>query len=493
MNSKNWKKCVVAFIVLGMLNLVLGCNSSSSSTSSVQSSPEANDDILYLTETNTDVEDRLVVSYDVSADGSAGVNVSVQVAPPASTIGDLTPGLWQVRVSAKNAEGIVIATGSTEILVPCSAPDMAGLMLSNYTVATGAAGAVVGDLIFPSQGIARSIALTVEPEPGTSLEGGGLEITFEGSTYYDPSFGDQVVFSVSDMRFEIFDNLLKLKDDVVILSDTTDIYYDIIIQAQMEEFSAEKDFRIALDAFLLNGVTAHRGYSGKYPQNTMDAFVAAVEAGADTIELDIHQTLDGKLVVIHDDSTGAYAMEDLVIAESTWEELRELDVAYYYRWLHPGYPVTHMPLLSEVLEFIMTQNSTKLTIEIKDDSSEKAVSLVHEYNAQAWAGFTGFSYEIMSSVKDLDPSLYVLWLDNPITCEEFQEDIELCIDAGFEAFGMNSIHFSCCRVAKLHEFGLESAFYTVNDPISMAILISADVDHIITNYAEKCLEVKEQL
>ena len=49
-------------------------------------------------------------------------------------------------------------------------------------------------------------------------------------------------------------------------------------------------------------VFAHRGYSGEYPENTMLAFHKAVEAGADGIELDVHLTRDGELIVFHDDS-----------------------------------------------------------------------------------------------------------------------------------------------------------------------------------------------
>ena len=46
---------------------------------------------------------------------------------------------------------------------------------------------------------------------------------------------------------------------------------------------------------------AHRGFSGKYPENTMLAFRKALECGADGIEMDVQLTKDGELVVIHDE------------------------------------------------------------------------------------------------------------------------------------------------------------------------------------------------
>ena len=47
---------------------------------------------------------------------------------------------------------------------------------------------------------------------------------------------------------------------------------------------------------------AHRGFSGKYPENTMLAFQKAVEIGADGIELDVQLTKDGEVVIIHDET-----------------------------------------------------------------------------------------------------------------------------------------------------------------------------------------------
>ena len=49
-----------------------------------------------------------------------------------------------------------------------------------------------------------------------------------------------------------------------------------------------------------NGVTAHRGNAGEFPENTMPAFESALKLGADWIELDVHQTTDGVIVVTHD-------------------------------------------------------------------------------------------------------------------------------------------------------------------------------------------------
>ncbi|RYG75547.1 glycerophosphodiester phosphodiesterase, partial [bacterium] len=65
--------------------------------------------------------------------------------------------------------------------------------------------------------------------------------------------------------------------------------------------------RPVADTFLRNGVTAHRGASHAFPENTMRAFRGAIELGVDWVELDVFLTKDGQVVVSHDPTTGRVA------------------------------------------------------------------------------------------------------------------------------------------------------------------------------------------
>ncbi len=85
------------------------------------------------------------------------------------------------------------------------------------------------------------------------------------------------------------------------------------------------------NSFLVNGVTAHRGNSGDFPENTLPAFKSGIEVGADWIELDILRTKDGKLVVIHDKSTERVGDKNLSVPDSTYKELLAVDVATDFR------------------------------------------------------------------------------------------------------------------------------------------------------------------
>ena len=93
---------------------------------------------------------------------------------------------------------------------------------------------------------------------------------------------------------------------------------------------------------------AHRGLSSEAPENTMAAFRLARDYGVPGIELDIHLTKDGKIVVIHDGSTARTSPGSaLPVEASSYNELAALDVG---SWKDARFSGERVPLLSEVLE-----------------------------------------------------------------------------------------------------------------------------------------------
>ena len=74
----------------------------------------------------------------------------------------------------------------------------------------------------------------------------------------------------------------------------------------------------------MSKIFAHRGFSGKYPENTMLAFEKAVEIGVDGIELDVHLTKDNELVIIHDEDIKRTTNGEGLVKDMTLEELKKL-------------------------------------------------------------------------------------------------------------------------------------------------------------------------
>ncbi len=116
-------------------------------------------------------------------------------------------------------------------------------------------------------------------------------------------------------------------------------------------------------------VLGHRGYSAKYPENTLLAFKKAIEAGADGIELDVWLTRDGEVVVIHDETVGRTSNGSGRVKEMTLEKLKVLDFGDGER----------IPTLEEVFEAI--PEDTVVNVEIKDiDAVPKAAEIIGRNN-----------------------------------------------------------------------------------------------------------------
>ena len=93
---------------------------------------------------------------------------------------------------------------------------------------------------------------------------------------------------------------------------------------------------------------AHRGFSGKYPENTLLAFSKAIEEGVDGIENDVHLTKDGVLVVMHDELVDRTTNGKGYIKDKTYEELAQLDASYIFKEYGPQ----KVPTLREYLELV---------------------------------------------------------------------------------------------------------------------------------------------
>ncbi len=235
--------------------------------------------------------------------------------------------------------------------------------------------------------------------------------------------------------------------------------------------------------FLENGVTAHRGYSAKYPENTLRAFQAGIDAGADWLECDVYQTRDGRLVVLHDATTGRVGDRDVRVKEATYEELQQIDVASVFRRQKQlsleACPVARIPLLEEVVALVQRQQKTRLSIQPKDDCTAAAVALVERLRAVPWVGFNDSSLDRMSLVKQLNPAIPVFWDRGPKI--DLAEDLRIARQRGFETLVPHHTAVTAEVVAQIHRAGLKAGAWTVNDVAEMRRLLALGVDRLYTD------------
>ena len=244
--------------------------------------------------------------------------------------------------------------------------------------------------------------------------------------------------------------------------------------------------------FLTNGVTAHRGNSSEFPENTMSAFQSGIDVGADWLELDILRTQDGQLVVIHDETTQRVGDCDLAVTESTYDDLTKVDIATDFRrrtgkTLNECQPQT-IPLLKDVLGLVMKQKRTRVSIQPKMDCVADAVAMIKEMNAEKCVGFNDGNLKYMAEVKQLAPDIPVFWDRGKDT--NIDDDISIAKKHGFEALVLHHEGITSDKVQKIKSAGMEVGAWTVNDGNTMKRLLETGVERLYTDNPRLLLSLK---
>lgn len=222
-------------------------------------------------------------------------------------------------------------------------------------------------------------------------------------------------------------------------------------------------------------VTAHRGFSLNYPENTMIAFQKAQEYGADWIELDIQQTKDGILVVSHDTNVSRTTGVNKSISNMTYEEIKKLDAGSFFK---KEFQNEKIPLFEDVLKWAKS-NNLKLNIELKPTGKEKnfapqVVDLLKQYQLENNCVLASQTYSVLENVKKYDPNIktvYVMSLavGNILTFDK----------ADYYSIEASSVTQSL--VKNIHKSGKEIYVWTLNNEETIQKMIDYQVDNIITD------------
>lgn len=151
---------------------------------------------------------------------------------------------------------------------------------------------------------------------------------------------------------------------------------------------------------------SHRGYSDKYPENTMPAFIGALEAGTHSIELDIAMTKDEKIVVIHDFSIERVSNGEGYVEQMTLQQLQQYDFGIKFS---PEFKDTKIVELETVLNWAI-KNNVGLIVEAKQRRNHKRfaevlVALLQKTQATDQILLLGFDHVLINKVKALLPEL----------------------------------------------------------------------------------------
>jgi glycerophosphoryl diester phosphodiesterase len=250
-------------------------------------------------------------------------------------------------------------------------------------------------------------------------------------------------------------------------------------------------------------VIAHRGGNGLWPENTLYAFHNAAELGVNVLEMDVRETADGALVVIHNDrvdrtTDGQGRVEDFPLAE-----LESLDAGY--RWTDDDgqtYPFRgkniRIPTLAEVLEAFPVK---RMVIEIKPDSIQVASAFcrtVKEYSRENMVLVASFHHAVMETFRSECPRFataatpeevrsFLAW-DLVYLGKLFRPEAEL--------FGvpesLGPIEIVTPRfVSVAHRLNTRVQVWTVNETEAMKRLLDMGVDGIMTDYPDRLFKLLE--
>lgn len=256
------------------------------------------------------------------------------------------------------------------------------------------------------------------------------------------------------------------------------IAYGILVAAVINIFYVtvitDKDFDWNVQLFEHTQISAHRGYSAIAPENSIPAFEAAIEHKADFIELDVQQTKDGEIVVMHDSNLKRIAGKNINIWDVTYDEIKNIDVG---SWFHSDYSKVRLSTLDEVIK--ATKGKIKLNIELKPSGHEVdfekcVVDIVKEQGVEKDCVIASMDYETIKRVKEYDPEIktvYVMTVAYGSLLNLDQADV-YSIEASF---------ITSKLVNNIHHHGKEVYAWTVNEESNAQKLIELGVDNIITD------------
>lgn len=229
-------------------------------------------------------------------------------------------------------------------------------------------------------------------------------------------------------------------------------------------------------------LVAHRGASGHAPENTIAAFRLALEMKVDGIELDVHMSRDGSIVVIHDSTVDRTTNGKGRIGAMTLAELRSLDAG---SWFNAEYAGERIPTLDEVLALV--QGRAQLLIEMKDpdfypDSLEsELLSLVRRHRMQDHVCFLSFNRRALREMRELDDTIPTALL----TSNTRGDPVKAARSLHASGLAVQHRRLTLALAEKALSADLSLIAWTVDDPKDMARMIKAGVSAIITNYPDR--------
>ncbi|MFA6316310.1 MAG: glycerophosphodiester phosphodiesterase family protein [Elusimicrobiota bacterium] len=249
---------------------------------------------------------------------------------------------------------------------------------------------------------------------------------------------------------------------------------------------------------------AHRGASGYAPENTLASFRRALEMGASAIELDVHQTTDGELAVLHDWDLKRTArglppghparkwrrLHRARVGEMSFAALAAADVG---SWFGPRFRGERIPRLADVLE--LAAGRAELHVELKKGSSlypcveARVVALLRDFGALKTAVVSSFDHAALFNARLLEPRLRLGYLLGLTTMKKALKETAAL---RAESLNISLRQATPRRIGLAKAQGLKVLVYTVNRAADLPRLERLGVDGVFSNYPDLPLKAENR-
>ena len=240
-------------------------------------------------------------------------------------------------------------------------------------------------------------------------------------------------------------------------------------------------------------IIAHRGYSAKAPENTLASLEAALNAGADAVEFDVHTAACGTPVLFHDAMLSRTTNGVGPVRRRTLEQLKALDAG---KWFSPAFAGERIPSFAEALSALRGR-VPRIYAEVKGfrelEDLDRMVRLTRDQGMLRDVVFISMNWTLLDRMRGQEASLLVGYIvEEPGTAEEALRrasgDFGAMVD-----FRADLVASSPELAQRCHDQGTEVAVWTVDDPADAARLLGMGVRRITTNQVEKLLDWKRSL
>lgn len=211
----------------------------------------------------------------------------------------------------------------------------------------------------------------------------------------------------------------------------------------------------------------HRGVMGVEPENTLRSFVRAERSGMDVIELDLHLSKDGTLVVLHDAEVDRTTDGKGPVADKTVAELRELDAGQGER----------IPLFEEVLDAV----GSPLQAEIKDvKAADELARVIHARDAVGRVTVSSFHEEALARISSLVPGVRTV-----LVASHWDSGIaDRATAVGAHALSLDIRRLTLEDVERAHALSVQVIGWVVNTQDHLRLVRALGLDGATTDYPE---------